>query len=1078
VFTKEEFEKSREQTQEWRAPEKPLTKDEFAAGGEKDFFKELPRTATADAARALFATFYDIGDATTHLVPYLRYAVDWDKEKEAFLKLDKQAQVNQLLWDAFDATLLTLAPKAAGNIWRAGGGALKTVSGGVGEALAKSRGAKLIKPVEDISSWPEMDYFKQLRKTLRGRDYGLSDLEALSVEGFLKGSKRALSAPVLNQPGGKVSKGFAKLLKAEGDKLGLTDDALEELSPLAVRRKKFISDYSHALYDKLGVYGKARTDQMYSKDIIGAERIAFPKIIEKIYGKTAAEGIELASATDEQIVAAREFLRGYMAKSLVKRAVNTPLWAYQYRIATTFGKGEPAYGLLSKVYLPVEQAGEAVSRYKGEKLVLFDEMMVQNGFFKKVGEKIKVIPERLNRRVEKRALEFMRKFAQIEKEAEVQKLAAQRPELKKAIQEMIPLKSAEDYAVRDLIVTLNDFSDKMQAEFLWHNLQSKVFLKQVNALGNIELEGLMNKIAPDFWKIFNTSSGLNATQKNAALEQILQRMRLAVKTNGKHWYSSPGWSEATKIKVIDRLEGSLKLGTNKIPFYRTSFFQRPPSYKAQIMTILHGEESKIWNEKGASMFYSELEKLGMRKELSLEREIIKRISDQAQFLHFAPALRRAAYNAKHLPPSWKKYTEHYLSRKLHLPSRADAYVAKTIERTFGGAQRMAAQSEALRKLLPKANWEGVYDAYDVVNLAKKVNDITYMAFLGGKPFSAMRNLFQPWLLVPTDLGGFRDIGTLAKSYGKLFTSKTFRKEIEALGVIPTEFSGEFANATHAVLRTRGSLLGAPIPRAEEFKSALMYMFSKSHIGNCYVSGGAAILKWDGALAAVGRKSIKGFMKKAGVFGRRDAIRARIETLLRNDQWEAARKLFTQSVVEDTQFLYTSGSTPLVTQSLGGVGRTGAIFQTWWLNYVDTLSKWVTTGTPEMKTARALNFVATNYIALELMTSVWGEGTAKRTTFLGPMPTPGERLSLPPAWDAMVQVLRTTMTAANLIGSKEKTYSENVDLQVSRLLKTSFEFLPAGLQLTQSIKRTEEEGAKGFIKSLVKWKKDPAAPWER
>ena len=80
-----------------------------------------------------------------------------------------------------------------------------------------------------------------------------------------------------------------------------------------------------------------------------------------------------------------------------------------------------------------------------------------------------------------------------------------------------------------------------------------------------------------------------------------------------------------------------------------------------------------------------------------------------------------------------------------------------------------------------------------MKLAYSINDAIYLGGIGFKPFSAMRNYFQPLLTVPADLGGLRGIEWLAKGY-KRATSKQFRNYMKEIGAI-TVRSRSFISAS-------------------------------------------------------------------------------------------------------------------------------------------------------------------------------------------------------------------------------------------------------------------------------------------
>ena len=216
------------------------------------------------------------------------------------------------------------------------------------------------------------------------------------------------------------------------------------------------------------------------------------------------------------------------------------------------------------------------------------------------------------------------------------------------------------------------------------------------------------------------------------------------------------------------------------------------------------------------------------------------------------------------------------------------------------------------------------------------------------------------------------------------------------------------------------------------------------------------------------------MQKAGVNGRRADIKTDIETLLRlkdKASADAARKKFITSVVEDTQFVYASTHTPLITQSLGGVGRVFAIFQTWWLNYGTTIHKWMTTGTLEAKAERMMTNVLSGAVAYSIMTRMWDHEVAAKTMFAGPFPSARELIRMPPMGEAMWQNMKVIQAMAGL-AEGEKAYTEKVQQQIARAARTSLpSVIPGGLQMKMTWDRGSKEGLPGVVKSIIRYKKD-------
>jgi len=71
---------------------------------------------------------------------------------------------------------------------------------------------------------------------------------------------------------------------------------------------------------------------------------------------------------------------------------------------------------------------------------------------------------------------------------------------------------------------------------------------------------------------------------------------------------------------------------------------------------------------------------------------------------------------------------------------------------------------------------------------------------------------------------------------------------------------------------------------------------------------------------------------------------------------------------------------------------------------------------------------------------------------------------------VVQAMRTMMAIGALAETK-RPYSDEVRRQMAAMAWTTLTFMPGGLQLKQTVKRSSKEGTEGFLKSLIRYKKD-------
>jgi hypothetical protein len=449
--------------------------------------------------------------------------------------------------------------------------------------------------------------------------------------------------------------------------------------------------------------------------------------------------------------------------------------------------------------------------------------------------------------------------------------------------------------------------------------------------------------------------------------------------------------------------------------------------------------------------------------IGIEQLIAARVNAQGKKMFLYDELEGVAKYASKLPQQWKDYTEHVIARSLNVPSKADAWLAKGMDKVWLGKQ----------------GW----DARRVSRLTKNVNDFAYMGFLGIRPFSAMRNLFQPLIIVPADLGGIKDYGTLAHGMKNVYGpgGEAVRSEIRRMGII-TEYAPEtlrsrqlFGGTGKPIFGTKGLTQKGYIerPSMEATRDVMSFMFSGADKWNRYTTASSAMVKWDAALKKIGGKvtdkNIKNFIRQSGAQGRQPWIKREIEEKLSFGLMGDARKQFVTDVVADTQFLYNILESPIVGQSLGAVGRTATIFQSWWMNYGAVLNKWAATGNSPThfmgkkgaKVERMLTGVMSSFGAYQVMSQLWGKGTAFRSTFLGPFPDPSQGLGLPPAWQPVGDAVGLALAAASLPVTQDP---KGVSKRFMALIDSTTNFIPGGILGKQIIKGIEKEraGERGAI----------------
>jgi hypothetical protein len=135
-----------------------------------------------------------------------------------------------------------------------------------------------------------------------------------------------------------------------------------------------------------------------------------------------------------------------------------------------------------------------------------------------------------------------------------------------------------------------------------------------------------------------------------------------------------------------------------------------------------------------------------------------------------------------------------------------------------------------------------------------------------------------------------------------------------------------------------------------------------------------------------------------------------------------------------------------------------------MNYATLLEKWAKTGdSGSSKANRLFGFLVSSAIAEQIMEPVWGRSIASQTVGFGPFPGEISEFMIPPTYAPFYRI-----TAAMI--ALGKLDIDAIERHAKGLLRSSFMFAPAGLQLQASIKGTMEEGWEGLGKSFIRYQK--------
>jgi len=561
------------------------------------------------------------------------------------------------------------------------------------------------------------------------------------------------------------------------------------------------------------------------------------------------------------------------------------------------------------------------------------------------------------------------------------------------------------------------------------------------------------------------SANLAYADKAKILGAMLERVRKGLKEN-LNWFTDKPLSILTKaegealrerlVKGLGELtpmkKGATKGFVNYLDKYATRIYEKQFAQSAKRTGEL-GKSRKAMFTKGRTREFAEEGRI-----TDLTRIAEARINMQAKELYVYKPLEEVIEHARKLPEKFRNYSEHYIARQLGEASHADIALAQWLTGTLGRMTRT------------------VYDERSVAQLAHTINDLVYMGGLGFKPFSAMRNYFQPLLMVPADMGGVKDMYWLGRGYASAFKKPT-RDYIKGIGAIQ-EFAPDLYLRPRVIgfggsFTARGKKFD--LPSTQRMRDLALWMFKNSDRHNRYVTGGAAIEKWDYFARkflskSLDKKAMKQFSKKINIGSREEWVRARINEHLRGgtlEGLEEAKKLWVYDVIADTQYLYGTLDAPIYGQSAGSLGKMAGIFQSWWMNYGTALEKWAlrTPGSAPIVNGRVMTWLLAGAIVEETASQLWQQRTAAKMVHVGPFPLRVSEFMIPPTFAPIYYAAKVLADGIDAVKYQEP---ERFKRSVKALARSGLMFVPGGLQMGQFARGAEKEGAPGFLKAIVRY----------
>jgi hypothetical protein len=627
----------------------------------------------------------------------------------------------------------------------------------------------------------------------------------------------------------------------------------------------------------------------------------------------------------------------------------------------------------------------------------------------------------------------------------------------KSVAEIQALMDAAPLKVQAIAKTMWDWHDSMYSSYVKGKIPQLFEQAGLTTEGRAAIEGIMARpggAAELIDGALRPGNNLAFPTKLNVINQSLESFKSLVNKENIGWFTTKAIKDLSKDELkglvtrLKELKANLTLRTDKTPDGFTGYLE---NYTARIPK----SSVKPWTAEGGlpSDMHAgftkprALEELGFDIKTDIPSIIGARARQQAKELYLYPHIDDFKKAVSSYPPILKEYATHWLNRQLGIPSPADLSTAKFLSR------------------FSLKGW----DERRVTNVASTITDLMYLGGIGFKPFSAMRNYIQYVLMTPAELGGVKDIAWLAPGIKKA-ADPAHREYLRSIGAI-AEYTPDITFNLEVSKYGRGFL--------DKTRDFGMWMFKASDYHVRLMTGGAAVAKWDYYFSRLGKDGIipnnklDAFRSKLGFGMREPVIRNELDSFVRIGTPEAyleAKKVFVKDVIADSQYLYGKEESPLITYKWGALGRTTLVFQSWWMNYADTLGKWLLR-TPEVPgravsatNERLFSFMLSSALAFEIMQPLWGTQRSATSVMTGPLPL---SLSIPPAWKPVFDSLRVVTDAAALLtpwGDLEQTRN-----QMTQLVKDSAIFIPGGIQTYLSIQGAKREGLPGVLKSIVGYK---------
>jgi len=699
-----------------------------------------------------------------------------------------------------------------------------------------------------------------------------------------------------------------------------------------------------------------------------------------------------------------------------------------YPIRFVLGAGEKTYRTFSQVYRKIESATKLKNKGLADNISRFYEILEEGGLMTKTKRgRFKPIPQ-LTGRVKNLAYAAITKADDIHEAVRQGAMTVEAGT--SAINQLTAnISKSELPIVRRLMDAHYEYFDHLYAQHTKWKMRNIFDEAGVTATGTDSLDIIFKEsIDPNIKRMFASGNGLTPTDKVLGVQELLGHLKNEAMSMPGMFRTQEGMRQAMALLEY-KAEGGVM---DYLGGYATRLVKKDFQMQDISLNLMASMKDPFYTQPRSAT-----QAIGRAE--TFDSMIYLRTNAQAKEMYYNKSLREVAAFTKDLPNDYKSYISHWIARLHGIPSQVDHSLARVFN-----------------NVLP-----GKWDARRIFNMTKTVNDFTYMGILGLKPFSAMRNLFQPAITLTPTLGKgfFKGWEHMLKGYSKLRDPEMIGY-LNSIGVI-TDYAPELMRMSNVFKIPRSVKIGGKtltMPTIDAVRDTTMWMFSGSDRLNRYVSGSAAVLQWDAGMTAARKaageltgKNVGAFMKATGADKRGAWIQSEVRDLLSRGSIDRAKASFVTDVVAGSQWLYGPLDAPIITQTFGSVGRQMAVFQSWWVHYGANIEQWARTGRgPGGAPERMLSWAMSSAVVATAMSGVWGTGTAKRSTFFGPIISAGSKMGDPysavlmvPAWRPVIQAAELAIKAGQLIGGASEKELSAVKRQSKALLQTSFNFIPAG-----------------------------------